>query len=743
MSPMKIAFVNPPMFENADGILRKWVRAGSRWPHSYPASSRADVWMAGNYVPYPFFLGYAASYVAKHTGTKVVLRDSVCLHESYASFWKWLQAERPDFVFFESASPSWEHDRGLILRINQFLPEAKIVICGPITALKGKEILAELPVVACIKGEYEKNSVKVINGATGILEHDLLTTAEMNAAPFPLYDASTVWKYYDGCPPTPAMPHAHVWASRGCPFKCLHGDTPVNTVYGAIPIRELAEKYKEIGVFTYDPSTQKAKVSTARNIMKLGENERLVRVRLDDGTHMDMTPDHKLLVFKNGNQFKAGVEWEVQAADLKPGMRIRSLRSEMTGEYPAVAWSRKGRMATHRMVAEWKIGRSLRQGEHVHHIDRNKFNYAPENLVVMANAKEHFAQHPEISERMISLNPTRFGMSDQWKQKVASANTGKKRSAESKERYRSAAIAREASKSEGQKREDAQRMLAARDPNAWMKRTRNQNGQFITNQDSNHRVVSVEPLAGLHDVYCLEVPETNWFFANGMLVRNCVFCVWPSVMTGNDPEGESKRSVRFYSKEYMLAFLTELVGKYRLRSIYFDDDTFNLGNKHTQEMCEVMRKINLPWAAMCRADTSTRETWKMMRDSGCYGVKVGIESGSQYVVNKIVNKGLDLEEARQTVIYLRSLGMSVHGTFTYGLPGETVEQMQETKAYIARTPFSTIQESGTAEIEGTPLHTLRTRGHLDAYPGATLDGFSGESDGVKKFQTIKTELAAL
>ena len=214
-------------------------------------------------------------------------------------------------------------------------------------------------------------------------------------------------------------------------------------------------------------------------------------------------------------------------------------------------------------------------------------------------------------------------------------------------------------------------------------------------------------------------------------------------MTGNDPDGQHKRTVRFYSAAYMEAFLTEIVAKYRLKSIYFDDDTFNLGNRHTQEMCGVMRRINLPWAAMCRADTSTRETWKMMRESGCYGVKVGIESGSQHVVDNIVNKGLDLEEARQTVIYLRKLGMSVHGTFTYGLPGETAEQMKQTKDYIARTPFSTIQESGTASIEGTPLFNLEAKGHLDAYPGASSGGFSHEADGVKKFAAIREELAKL
>lgn len=444
---MKVLFANFPWFhKDASGVLRKGVRAGSRWPNTYPAMSSADLYVDGHYAPYPFFMGYAASYVAKHTGAAVRLRDSIALHEGYASFYRYLQAEAPDFVFVESATPSWEHDAKIIGRIHRFTPAARIVVTGPIASPSSghvAEILAMPGVVATIAGEYEKGAVKVVNGATGALGFDLLTTAEMNAAPFPLYDYSTYWRYYDDCPGVPILPHAHVWASRGCPFKCA-------------------------------------------------------------------------------------------------------------------------------------------------------------------------------------------------------------------------------------------------------------------------------------------------------------FCVWPANMTGNDPDGTGKRSVRFYSAEYMEAFLLELVRKYHIRSVYFDDDTFNLANRHTLEMCAVMRRINLPWSAMCRADTSTREVWREMRDSGCYGVKLGFESGNQHVVDNIVNKGLDLKAARETVIYLRSLGLAVHGTFTYGHPGETPEQQQETIAYRKSMPLTSWQESGTACIEGTPLHTLEKSGSLAKYPGAKVDeNYRHATDGMVKIEAIKAELAKL
>lgn len=46
----------------------------------------------------------------------------------------------------------------------------------------------------------------------------------------------------------------------------------------------------------------------------------------------------------------------------------------------------------HRVVAEWLIGRPIREGEHVHHIDGNKLNNDPNNLEVM-KASDHVRLH--------------------------------------------------------------------------------------------------------------------------------------------------------------------------------------------------------------------------------------------------------------------------------------------------------------------------------------------------------------
>lgn len=216
----------------------------------------------------------------------------------------------------------------------------------------------------------------------------------------------------------------------------------------------------------------------------------------------------------------------------------------------------------------------------------------------------------------------------------------------------------------------------------------------------------------------------------------CCFCSWPGTMTSDDPHGDAPRSVRFYSPEWIEAFIRERMAKAEaqgtpLRSVYFDDDTGNLSQKHILGVCEVMKRIGLPWSMMCRADTLDKDGWRAMKEAGCFGVKLGFESGSQRVIDEIVHKKLNLVEAMQTARWLRSeLGMTVHGTFTVGLPGEQPEEVQETIAFIrngyATGGLTSHQLSGTAEIPGTPMADM----------GKNDPSYVRSTDGNKKIEDM-------
>ena len=139
----------------------------------------------------------------------------------------------------------------------------------------------------------------------------------------------------------------------------------------------------------------------------------------------------------------------------------------------------------------------------------------------------------------------------------------------------------------------------------------------------------------------------------------------------------------------------------KLKFIYFDDDTFNIGDTRIREISRRLKRFGLPWGAMCRADTCNLETFRAMRESGCVELKIGIESGSQRVLDKIINKSLNLEKAKKTIKELKKMGFHVHGTFMYGFPTETPKEAQMTRDVMSELQCNSKQFSHVGLLGGT------------------------------------------
>lgn len=71
------------------------------------------------------------------------------------------------------------------------------------------------------------------------------------------------------------------------------------------------------------------------------------------------------------------------------------LRMAHLGKGEGKAYRKTFGRHTHRLVAAEKLGRELRRGEVVHHIDGNILNNRPENLQVLASQAEHINLHRE------------------------------------------------------------------------------------------------------------------------------------------------------------------------------------------------------------------------------------------------------------------------------------------------------------------------------------------------------------
>jgi radical SAM superfamily enzyme YgiQ (UPF0313 family)/MoaA/NifB/PqqE/SkfB family radical SAM enzyme len=177
----------------------------------------------------------------------------------------------------------------------------------------------------------------------------------------------------------------------------------------------------------------------------------------------------------------------------------------------------------------------------------------------------------------------------------------------------------------------------------------------------------------------------------------CTFCAWPQLMY--NPHSYRTRSVKDFVDEI------EFLKNKGFKSFYVDDDTFNVGKKRMLEICNEIRirKINLPWAIMARVDLMDEEILRAMKESGLYALKYGVESSSQKLLDAC-DKRLDIKKAEENILLTQKLGIKVHLTFTFGLPGETKQTIQDTINFALRMNTESAQFSITTPFPGTKLY---------------------------------------
>ncbi|MFC1734802.1 B12-binding domain-containing radical SAM protein [Candidatus Hydrogenedentota bacterium] len=198
------------------------------------------------------------------------------------------------------------------------------------------------------------------------------------------------------------------------------------------------------------------------------------------------------------------------------------------------------------------------------------------------------------------------------------------------------------------------------------------------------------------DCFGLEKPNVQMWASRGC-PYNCVFCMWPDIMYGG-------HKYRTRDPIKVVDEMEWLLENYGFRGFYFDDDTFNIGKERMLKLCSEIksRRLDTGWAAMARADTSDRETLAAMVDAGMVAIKLGVESAEQSLVDSC-GKGLDLAKVEESIRNARELGLRVHLTFTFGLPGETHESIQRTIDYAVSQDVFSVQFSIATPFPGTKL----------------------------------------
>ncbi|MFH1982573.1 MAG: radical SAM protein [Pseudomonadota bacterium] len=198
-------------------------------------------------------------------------------------------------------------------------------------------------------------------------------------------------------------------------------------------------------------------------------------------------------------------------------------------------------------------------------------------------------------------------------------------------------------------------------------------------------------------------------FMNMMTARgcpyHCAFCLWPQSMYGHKQ--------RLRSLDNVFGELHQLVDRYGLREVNIDDGTFTTRKSRVIEFCQRLRseKLDLVWTCNGRVDNLDAEMLGEMRAAGCKMIRLGIESGSQAVLDKI-KKGLTLEQIEIGVRLVKRHGIQALGGFMFGFPYDTRETIEETIAFARKLSPDQVQFSIAMCYPGTDLYEYATANGL-------------------------------
>jgi magnesium-protoporphyrin IX monomethyl ester (oxidative) cyclase len=175
----------------------------------------------------------------------------------------------------------------------------------------------------------------------------------------------------------------------------------------------------------------------------------------------------------------------------------------------------------------------------------------------------------------------------------------------------------------------------------------------------------------------------------------CVFCsihgIWGNAWRARTPKN-------------VVDEIEQLVNKYGVKEIHFEDDNLTLNKKRMIEICDEIKSRGLNgkfrWTTPNSVMVATldEEVIIKMKESGCYSLSFGIESGSKRILKEVIRKNVPFDRLREIIKTCKKLDIETAGSFIIGLPGETKETFRQTidfaksldldkASFLAATPF--------------------------------------------------------
>ncbi|OGW79369.1 MAG: hypothetical protein A3G33_03240 [Omnitrophica bacterium RIFCSPLOWO2_12_FULL_44_17] len=209
------------------------------------------------------------------------------------------------------------------------------------------------------------------------------------------------------------------------------------------------------------------------------------------------------------------------------------------------------------------------------------------------------------------------------------------------------------------------------------------------------------------------------------------------------------RKIRYRSIDNLISEIKYLHNRFSVNEIHFEDDNFTMRRDYVVEACKAIKNLDfkLHWALPqgVRLNTLDEALLRVMKDAGCYSFSLGIESGSQKILNDM-KKRQTLAEIRKKVELIDKVGINTMGFFIIGYPTETIEDIKATISFAKSLPLNCASFNIFKPYPGTEIYDqLKKQNRVNSldwstfhYDKVSWDGGNVSRTDIKKLQKYAT-----
>lgn len=174
--------------------------------------------------------------------------------------------------------------------------------------------------------------------------------------------------------------------------------------------------------------------------------------------------------------------------------------------------------------------------------------------------------------------------------------------------------------------------------------------------------------------------------------------------------------VRFRDPDAIIREIKSVKEEYPyLEYVNFLDDTFCLNKNWLREFLPKFKEeINMPFHGNSHVNVLSEEIVKLLKDTGCEYLAMGIESGNEHIRKKVLNRYMSNKELIEAFSLGRKYGINFTSYIMVGIPFEKIENTLESVKLTAKVMCHKAHVSIFQPYPHTRLYEIcRENGFLD------------------------------